>query len=214
MNKILKISLITLISTLSLTANLSAALPFPSPLECCLTDATTPEEQTPKAITAAFNAKSAKLSSHQPWVAFSEEFGDENIELKFPSFPVTNTLSNVLGLYDMTAIAAAEKGAVYTLLTPVEPVEIGDRKHFLKKLRREIGNFPIVILNYEITVMQFVPGHTVHVMDLYYTSLEDGTNGKSRVIVTDDNFYILTTLFKMWEKEKHQKFIQSFVITK
>ena len=148
---------------------------------------------------AGKSSKKAKLDK------LSETFGKEKIAVKFPEYP---TYKNLSSDPDIGGYVAGDKEAVYTMMVPVEPIKVKDKKQFLNELENELEQTFNIISS---TVSQ---KNGQRILDFVYESPADNIYGKSRVVVTNENFYILNTNFKKWEKEQHQRFVESFNISK
>lgn len=156
------------------------------------------------ATAVAFGAPPAELVQQQEgsWGVYRISLGEERaLEIRFPHQPFVNESKETISY--VTADSMADPIKIYGVSFYREPVEVTDPLGYLEKIMKSRALKPLRLLSYEIS-----EADGVYLLDLCYGNEKTYVITKERHIVTEDNVYVLYTIF--YGNDNHKYFIESF----
>ena len=152
-------------------------------------------------LAAAETENDQMFSKGHHWASYKQTIGVEHISAKFPKSP------KIAAQNTLFYTSSHKKHASYTLIAGAPPIGgIQSDEAFPVHLASQC-QYPYDLVDYRIS---HEPGKEI--LDTVCYNEETNLIVKSRMIVTNRNFYILRTTVSAGEKEEHEYFIKSFSV--
>ena len=135
------------------------------------------------------------------WSTYTQTYGKEKVQIKFPKTPFVKIDDNVVMTY------YTRKKLLYSLITSVPPVENIDHDSAFALTIANLMQYPNSLIGYKTLEKD---GN--HILDTTSHDIDKNVVTRSRLIITEKNFYILRTIFPPGATEEHDFFINSFFI--
>lgn len=154
---------------------------------------------------AVFVCSSNLAINYKDWVVFVKTCQNEQFCVNFPTDPETRSIKPLNFDEDNRFWAAsAEHEVIYCL----EVMPKNNNDEYLDDYLKFLKN------NSEIEIIDssFSGERTNKILDISYFNIKNLLYGKTRLIMTKNNIYSLSTSYNEGEKEDHGYFIASFFV--